>query len=91
MGERAVRVVPASRAGVEGQALLAMTKLGTSPHPGDLSVRRANLDDRETMFRIHVDAVIGLCATHYSKGAGRWLIRRPLTCRYTGAIEHGGD
>ena len=58
---------------------------------GTLSVRQADLDDRETMFRIHVDAVSALCGTHYSREQiDGWFVGRSPS-DYTGPIEWGGD
>ncbi|WP_428375087.1 GNAT family N-acetyltransferase [Lichenicoccus sp.] len=56
-----------------------------------LSLRKATLADRETIYRIHVDSTTALCGTHYSKEqlAG-WFEGRSLN-DYTGAIEWGGD
>ena len=57
----------------------------------ETTVRKATLDDREAMYRIHVDSVRTLCAGHYSGNQiQRWFEGRSPD-DYTGAIEYGGD
>lgn len=68
-----------------------MTCDGSEARPAELSIRQASLADRELIFRIHVDAVAGLCGTHYSEEQlDRWFEGRS-PADYAGAIECGGD
>ena len=56
-----------------------------------VSVRKATLADRETIFHIHRDSVTLLCGTHYKKAQiDSWFEGRS-SADYTKAIEFGGD
>ena len=57
----------------------------------EVTVRQATLDDREAMHRIHVDAVHGLCAGHYSATQIRRWFEGRSSDDYTAAIRCGGD
>lgn len=55
----------------------------------DLTVRQATSSDAPVIFKIHVDSVTNLCASHYSaEQVRRWFDGRSSQ-NYRSAIEHG--
>lgn len=56
---------------------------------GEIAISRATLDDRDTVFRLHVDSVTALCGSHYAKAQiDGWFVARSPD-NYTRAIEGG--
>lgn len=54
-----------------------------------IDIRRAGLDDRDTVFGLHVDSVTALCSSHYAKAQiDGWFVARSPD-NYTRAIEGG--
>ena len=58
---------------------------------GEIKIRKATTDDRDTLYRIHKDSVQTLCSGYYSaRQIERWFEGRSSD-DYIGAIEWGGD
>ena len=67
-----------------------MNAARTGPALASMSVRRAGLGDRETIFDIHVDAVNGQCGSHNSREQLDGWFEGRSSADYTKAIEVGG-
>lgn len=57
--------------------------------PDEFAVRRAGVEDRATIFAVHVDSVTTMCGTHYTRQQVDGWFEGRSSQDYTRAIERG--